>query len=164
MDTPDSSGVVPGNGVIDRLYHFSKRIYLDGGGGDDRKHLRLHPMSNWNSFTNTGHGGVKNITWHKFGIRPATDSEVAIESYSSVIANNTNNINTLYGKTGVRINANGHVTGWELNNNGSSGNFVVSADNFSIVKPGSNARLEYSNNQMRVYDANNVMRVRLGIW
>lgn len=42
----------------------------------------------------------------------------------------------LFAKAGVRLDVNGYVTGWSLNNDGSSGNFIIRADTFAIGSPG----------------------------
>lgn len=42
----------------------------------------------------------------------------------------------LQARTGVRLDVNGYVTGWSMNNDGSSGNFVIRADTFAIGSPG----------------------------
>lgn len=87
-----------------------------------------------------------------------------VGSHTTTITSHTSSINGLQGKAGVTINANGHITGWALNNNGKSGIFTIQADKFQIIAPGSGARTEFSNGNWRVYDANGVLRVRMGVW
>lgn len=64
----------------------------------------------------------------------------------------------------LKLDVNNYVTGWNFNNNGTSGNFTIVADNFAIVKPGGGARTEYSNGNWRVYDGAGTLRVRFGVW
>lgn len=61
-------------------------------------------------------------------------------------------------------NANGvAITGGSINING--GRFVVNSDgSVTISNAASGARLEVTSSVIRVYDASNVLRVRLGIW
>ncbi|WP_237449576.1 hypothetical protein [Novosphingobium silvae] len=59
-------------------------------------------------------------------------------------------INGLYARAAVRLDVNGYVSGWEANNNGSQGNFIVNADSFEIRKPAGGPRTEYSNGVWRV--------------
>lgn len=40
---------------------------------------------------------------------------------------------TLMAKVGVTLNVNDYITGWSLNNNGSTGEFIILADKFAIV-------------------------------
>lgn len=66
----------------------------------------------------------------------------SITSLTTTVGNHTTSINSyatsingLQGKAGLSINANGHVTGWALNNNGSSGSMVITANTFRVVDP-----------------------------
>jgi len=95
-------------------------------------------------------------------------------------------VNTLTGKVNasytLQLNANGYVTGWKFNNDGTTGTFDVVADRFSIITPDGRKALQYVNGQLTissadsgqrlvitpslisVYDANGTLRVRMGIW
>lgn len=42
----------------------------------------------------------------------------------------------LFAKYGVKLDVNGYVTGWSMNNDGVTGSMVIHADNFAIGKPG----------------------------
>lgn len=64
----------------------------------------------------------------------------------------------------VKIDANGYVSGFGLYNQGTNSQFAILADVFKIIAPGGGARTEYSGGNWRVYDANGVLRVRMGIW
>jgi hypothetical protein len=61
---------------------------------------------------------------------------------STTVSQHTSSINGIQGKYGVKIDANGYVTGFGLissNNNASpTSTFTVLADNFRVVTPGSN--------------------------
>ncbi|WP_428061869.1 phage tail fiber protein [Brevundimonas sp.] len=50
----------------------------------------------------------------------------------TVLSEVTNGINSRYG---VSINGNGHVTGFLMNNNSTSGQFAIVADRFSVTSP-----------------------------
>lgn len=64
----------------------------------------------------------------------------------------------------LRMDVNGHVSGWNFTNDGTNGDFTLAADKFSIVAPGGGARTEYSGGNWRIYDAAGTLRVRLGVW
>jgi len=97
--------------------------------------------------------------------------------------------NTLLAKYGVTLNSNGYITGFSQNNNGTTGSFKIIADEFKIINPNnasgqagvevfgvsggyatiknirsaaSGARLQIDSDLMSVYDASNVLRVKLG--
>jgi len=93
-----------------------------------------------------------------------TTLSTTVSGHTASINSHATSINGLMASVGIDLDVDGYITGWSLNNNGDSGEFQVRADKFSIVKPGGGARLEYSANNMRVYDAAGVMRVRLGVW
>ena len=95
----------------------------------------------------------------------------------------------LQAKYGVKLNANGYITGFSQNNDGTTGSFKIIADEFKIINPNnasgqagvevfgvsggyatiknirsaaSGARLQIDSDLMSVYDASNVLRVKLG--
>lgn len=70
----------------------------------------------------------------------------------------------MFASYSLTLNVNGYVSGYQSNNDGTTANFAILADNFSIQSPGGGARTEYSLGNWRVYDASNVLRVRMGVW
>lgn len=88
---------------------------------------------------------------------------VAVTSNTTAISLVNGNISTLFARTSVTLDVNGYITGWEQNNNGSYGNFVINADRFEIRKPGGGARTEYSGGNWRAYDQNGTLRLRWGV-
>jgi len=64
----------------------------------------------------------------------------------------------------LAVDVNGRVGGMKIGNNGSIVDFQILADKFTIVSPSGGQRFEYSAGNIRVYDASNVLRVRLGVW
>jgi hypothetical protein len=94
-----------------------------------------------------------------------------IAAVSTTVAGHTasitavqNSINGLLLKYSVTLDSNGYMTGYTINNNGSTGTFKIHSDYFSIGKSSTGARTEFSSGNWRVYDASNVLRVRLGVW
>jgi len=90
---------------------------------------------------------------------------------------------------GVSLNANGYVTGFSQNNDGTTGTFKVMADKFTVVDPSAaagtagvevfdvsggyatiknirsaatGARLQIDSDVMTIYDSSNNVRVKLG--
>lgn len=53
----------------------------------------------------------------------------------ATITSQQSSIEGLRLKAGVTLDANGHVTGWEINNDGRRGGMVITADTFQIVPP-----------------------------
>jgi hypothetical protein len=95
----------------------------------------------------------------------------------------------LQAKYGVKLNSNGYITGFSQNNDGTTGSFKIIADEFKIIDPAasagtagvevfgvaggyatiknirsaaSGARLQIDSDVMSVFDASNVLRVKLG--
>jgi hypothetical protein len=58
-----------------------------------------------------------------------------VSGHTATITSIQSSVNGLQAKAGVQLDVNGYVTGWVLNNNGSSGEFIVSADRFAVVNP-----------------------------
>lgn len=77
------------------------------------------------------------------------------------------NINATTGKVnavnGVYLDVNGYVSGTVSENNGLRSSFIVNASVFRVVNPAGGARTEYSDGNWRVYDANGVLRVAMGV-
>lgn len=76
--------------------------------------------------------------------------DTTVSTQGATITSNSTAITTLNGqmtasfaRTAVTLDVNGHITGWEQNNNGTVGSFVINADYFSIVKPGGGASLTW---------------------
>jgi predicted phage tail protein len=69
-----------------------------------------------------------------------------------------------YASYSVYTDVNGYIAGIQLKNSGTQSSFTILADQFRIVKPGSNLRTEYSDGNWRAYDGNGVLRVRMGVW
>lgn len=59
-----------------------------------------------------------------------------ISTNATAIAAAEGDITTLYAKYGVTLDVNGYITGFAQNNDGTTGNFVILADNFAIADPG----------------------------
>ena len=96
--------------------------------------------------TVTSQGGT--ISSHASSLSTLTTT---VGDHTTSISSHTASINGMLGKAGVTINANGYVTGWALNNNGSSGDFIVSADKFKVVQPGGGSHfMEYAAGVLRV--------------
>lgn len=98
--------------------------------------------------------------------RKVTNAELANASATQSL---TTSVNTLTNKVDatytLQLNANGYVSGIVAQNNGTVSNLTIVADNFAITpSSGTGLRTEFSAGNWRVYDANNVLRVRLGIW
>jgi len=69
----------------------------------------------------------------------------------------------LFAQYTLRLDVNGYVTGFGLANSGTTSDFIVRADRFSIVNPNGNyAALILTNNTINVYDENGALRVRIG--
>ena len=87
-----------------------------------------------------------------------------VNGHTSTISSQQTSLNGVLAKAGIALDVNGYVTGWQLNNNGSSGSMTILASRFTIVSPGSGQRTEFSGGNWRVYDTNNVLRVQMGTW
>lgn len=98
--------------------------------------------------------------------RKVTNAELANASATQSLSTS---LNSLTGKVDasytLQLNANGHVSGIVAQNNGTVSNLTIVADNFEILpSTGTGLRTEFSAGNWRVYDANNVLRVRMGVW
>ena len=74
-----------------------------------------------------------------------------ITTLSTTVGGNTTSITSLMSTTnglsaryGVAINANGYITGFVQNNNGTTGTFDILADTFRVVMPGVSPRTVFS--------------------
>lgn len=84
-----------------------------------------------------------------------TSSQIAITNLEGDMA-------VSFARVALRLDVNGYVTGWETNNNGTTSDFTIVADNFSIIKPSGGARTEFANGAWKVYDGSGVVRVQMG--
>ncbi|WP_152542897.1 hypothetical protein [Sphingobium sp. Ant17] len=116
-------------------------------------------------------GGVVNtINWRQVKLEQGQNmtvfsNEASVTTMSETVTAVDGKANTALARASTRLDVNGYVTGWEMANNGQSGNMILNVDNLEIRKPGSSgARTEFSGSNMRVYDSNGVLRVRLGVW
>lgn len=76
------------------------------------------------------------ITSHASSI---TSLNSTVGSHSTTITQHASSINGLSARWGVRIEANGRVSGILLNDDGSQSDFVIVADKFKLVDPGAPA-------------------------
>ncbi|WP_223177776.1 hypothetical protein [Sphingobium sp. KCTC 72723] len=112
-------------------------------------------------------GGVNTISWRQVKLEQgqnmtAYSNEASVTTINETVTSVDGKANTALARAAVRLDVNGYVTGWEANNNGSTGNMVINADNFAIQKPGGGARTEYANGCWKVFDENGVVRARFG--
>lgn len=77
-------------------------------------------------------------------IRASRDSVIAsaVNSLSTTVGNNTATItqqqislNGVLAKASLTLDVNGYVTGWSMNNDGTSGDMIIRADKFKVVDP-----------------------------
>lgn len=87
---------------------------------------------------------------------------VTITSQQTAITTIEGNVTTLFGRAGVKVDVNGRMTGWETNNNGQTGNFIIHADYFAIEKPGGGEGTTFANGAWKVTDTSGAKRVQLG--
>jgi hypothetical protein len=64
-------------------------------------------------------------------LQAGIDSKATITQWQEV----RDDADELYAKAGLQLDVNGHIIGWALNNDGDSGDMVITADKFSIVDP-----------------------------
>lgn len=92
----------------------------------------------------TSVGNVTASVVNEATARANADSALSqsITNLSNTVGGNTASITQLFqvidglnARAGLSLNVNGHITGWLLNNNGSSGQFAVVADNFTVTSP-----------------------------
>lgn len=89
---------------------------------------------------------------------------VSVSQSLAAISTLNGNVTTLFGRAAIMLDVGGRGYGFEINGTPLAGGIKLHSDFFSIEKPGGGARLEYSGGNLRVYDSNNVLRVRLGVW
>jgi len=69
-------------------------------------------------------------------IAEVEDNSAAIQTEAVVRATETGE---LFGRIGMKIDVNGRIIGWAMNNDGQQGDFIVAADRFAVGAPGVNA-------------------------
>ena len=150
------SGYVTANKVI----KWHKAVIRDATAAEIRDQTVLAPMeatvATQASAITTLNGSVASLT------NTVSTQGVSITSNATAITTTQDNVTTLFGRAGVKVDVNGRMTGWEINNNGTTGDFVISADTFRIEKPGTGERTVYSSGAWKIYDSSNVLRVKLG--
>lgn len=91
-------------------------------------------------------------------------SASAVFELSATVTGQGTTINSINSQAFLALNSNGVIGGFKIGNNGTVVDFTVLADKFQIVAPAGGQRLEYSQGNLRTYDNNNTLRVRLGSW
>lgn len=85
----------------------------------------------------------------------------AIEARTTI---NENGLASYFASWTMSLDANGRVAGIRSVNTGATSTIDFLFDKVRFLSPNSGRRLEYSDGHFRVYDENNVLRVRLGVW
>lgn len=80
MPSQATAGAPTGNGTVGRRYQFSRLVEMPAG----VTQLAIYLMSAWTAFANPV--PAKTITWHKCGVRPATQAEIAAGKVSDLQA------------------------------------------------------------------------------
>ena len=83
----------------------------------------------------------------------------AITTTAQALSTTDGKVNTALARAGVRLDVNGYVSGWEMANNGQTGNMVINADHFAIQRPGGGPRTEYSSGRWMSTDGGSWMTV-----
>lgn len=161
------ASAVPADTVAIQVYCASN---LDFGGGTAAKDLVITECS----VTPAGViGTLEGSIANEAVVRANADGVMAgqintitttVGGHTASINAHSSSINGLLLKQGVRLDSNGYVTGYEQMNNGTSGSFIINADNFEVRKPGGGARTEYSNGNWRTYYANGQLATQHGVW
>lgn len=60
---------------------------------------------------------------------------VTITSQQTAITTINNNVTTLFGRAALTVDVNGRITGYEINNNGTTGSFTIRSDRFRVLPP-----------------------------
>lgn len=69
-------------------------------------------------------------------IEDLTDVKLLTASIQTEATTRATQTGELYAKYGIKLDVNGYVTGWAMNNNGSTGDMIVLADRFAVGAPG----------------------------
>lgn len=87
-----------------------------------------------------------------------------VQQLSATVSTQDGRITAINAQYFLSVDAGGRVGGMKIGNNGQTVDFTVLSDKFVITSPVGGRRLEYSNGNIRVYDENNRLRVRMGVW
>lgn len=88
-----------------------------------------------------------------------------VTSHTSAIATLNGNVTSLFARASVTLDVNGYVTGWEQNNNGSTGNMIIRTDKFVVAPPvgaGNAGSTSFVFGAWRVFDEAGTMRIIMG--
>lgn len=108
-----------------------------------------------------------NMVKLEYGSTPtAFTNDASVRGLASVTQSITANVGPggAYAQATTMLDVNGRITGVSQTNNGTTGDFRILADKFSIESPAGGARTEYSSGNWRVYDGSGTLRVRMGVW
>lgn len=86
----------------------------------------------------------------------------SITQQSSVLVDVQGNVVTLFARAAVTLDVNGYMTGWEQNNNGQVGSFIIHTDYFAIRKPGGGAKTEAYDGNFYFTNGAGVLKVEIG--
>lgn len=64
-----------------------------------------------------------------------TTLSTTVAANSATVTTLQSSVNGIEAKYGVTLNVNGHITGFSQNNDGTTGDFIITADKFAIVDP-----------------------------
>ena len=87
----------------------------------------------------------------------------SVSSQAAALSTVEGDVTTLFSRWSLTVDVNGYWGGAEINNNGTTIGMKLRSDLLEISKPGGGERFEYSNGNIRIYDAANVLRVQLGV-
>lgn len=178
---PDIDGVVSTGGF--GIRKWSSNFTTVAG----TTHIRVYAMANWGGFP-SGAQSNKAIAFYKVGFKAGDATDATVATHSSAIATLDTKTASYMLKTSagagtaslimVATDSGGNVASSvkliagsvELGNGTSSvptlaiSNGVAQFTGELNVGTGSGARVNITKDLIRVYDANNVMRVRIGVW
>ena len=70
---------------------------------------------------------IKRVVDHSVRVRP--------NSQATAIGAVQGNVTTLFARASLTVDVNGRITGWEINNNGTVGDFTIRSDRFRVLPP-----------------------------
>lgn len=103
------------------------------------------------------------ITQVSASVAGKADASV-VQQLSATVSVQNGVITAINAQYFLAVDVNGRVGGMKIGNNGATVDFDILADRLRITSPSGGRRFEYSNGNIRIYDENNVLRVRLGVW
>jgi hypothetical protein len=106
--------------------------------------------------------GWRQVKFEQGDKMTAFSNEASVTTIAETVTSVDGKANQALARAGVRLDVNGYMVGWEMANNGQTGNMIVNVDSFQLVKPGGGARTEFVNGCMKVFDENGVLRGRFG--